>query len=122
MKMDNEKIAAALEGLAEWYRTAPEWAPKICLEISAWHINRSQLADLIDTLPDSWMDKPDPDVSFLKLNKKFNGVTVTFELFRNNVCEKVQVGTRMKPAVYVESYHAPEKEEPVYEYRCPEIQ
>lgn len=43
------------------------------------------------------------------------GITVRAVVERQAVCERVQVGTRTVPAV---SY--PARDEPVYEYKCPE--
>lgn len=65
----------------------------------------------------------DVDPNFFRLTKSFGGgVSVQWVAYRQNVCERVVVGTKVtpaQPARYVEA--TPEKVEEVVEWKCPSL-
>ena len=64
------------------------------------------------------------DDSFYKLNAHKQGFSVRAVAYRSAVCEKVKVGTKVEPEHVIpaqEETIVPEREFPVYEWRCPSI-
>ena len=62
--------------------------------------------------------------TFMRLERVFGAVKIQYIGLRENVCERVRVGTRVVPERYVppqpatEGQVIPEHEEAVYEWRC----
>ena len=68
------------------------------------------------------------DDVYFHISKEISpGFTLRFVLTRDNVCEKVQVGTKSVPEHVIPAEPAREekvvlaREEPIWEYRCPSI-
>lgn len=67
------------------------------------------------------------DVYFRIVKEISPGFSLRFVLMRDNVCEKVQVGTKVVPEHVIppeparEEKFVPRREEPIYEWRCASI-
>ena len=64
------------------------------------------------------------DESFYTLVADREGFRVRALAYRSQVCERIQVGTKIEPEHILpaqEQQIVPEREVPIYEYRCPTI-
>lgn len=67
--------------------------------------------------------KKNVDDTYFELVKDFGTMTISFFVYRNQVCEKVVVGKKIIPEYVIpasEERVIPEHEEDVVEWRCPD--
>jgi hypothetical protein len=70
------------------------------------------------------LDKTGSNENFFRMKSDRGTFSVSIVSTRNSVCERIKVGTKIEPAHVVpaqEETFVPEREVPIYEYRCPSI-
>lgn len=61
------------------------------------------------------------DGNYFELVKKFSeNVSMEVNIGRDNICERVVIGTKIVPETYIPSKFVAEHEEEIVEWRCPE--
>lgn len=126
MENVNTKQIVALREAADWLEKHPE-LPEIYMgNIGVFHRDvanqRSEAAMVARAM--GHVDKFWGDNSIHLLKRFGKEATIAYLADRDQVCERVQVGTRVEPAYTIparEEQHEPEHEVPLYEWRCDPI-
>lgn len=115
-----------LRSMADWFETNGEDLPSFIFDLNvrleSWVSEKADMITAAKVLPrgsnpGNPMTKNQTDFSY-ELTRKF-GEFVQYRVWtsRDNVCERVQIGTKEEPVkTYVETGET--KEVPVYEWNC----
>jgi hypothetical protein len=113
--IEHREYAEALRQIADLFEAHPE-IPLPEQMVSCYSLGSKEMARAIvkalGTSEKDWSVD-----SLIMLRKKFGPIMLRFVGQRGDVCERVQVGTKLVPAQPA-SPATEEYEEPVYEYRC----
>ena len=113
-----QKTSAGLRAMAAWYDQHPNAPTPSVIELPVYGFDASpEQVRAIGTAKKIF------DAEFIKLRVEGDGFALRFVEFRSKVCTKKLVGTKTIPASKARTvtYAAsPEREEPVYEWDCPE--
>ena len=103
-----QKTSAGLRAMAAWYDLHPNAPTPSVIELPVYGFDASpEQVRAIGTAKKIF------DAEFIKLRVDGDGFALRFVQYRSKVCTKKLVGTKTIPAT-------PEREEPVYEWDCPE--
>lgn len=122
----NAEQIQGLREMADWLEAHPE-LPETYFGATGVFVtyNRNQKADLaVVALAMGESVKDYTDSSFMLAKKFMGGITITYCTAREIVCERVLVRTQTVPAHVIPAQPetlVPEREEPVYEWRCGSI-
>lgn len=113
------ETAAGLRALADWLEATPDFdLPLVCASHLTHNVAElARLGSLMGTAEKTTSG------SFVGLRRRFGPVELKVQAFHEDVCERVQVGTRPAEKVKLPegaTWQTEIVEEPVYEWRCPE--
>lgn len=118
--MTNEEYAASLRLLADWYEQHPN-IPTPDREFSVYSLNsKEEAADCMMALKPCKKEYKD---TMFYLSREFQGITLKFVFYRNAVCTRRVVGTKMVstqviPAKTIPEQIIPAHEEEIVEWDC----
>lgn len=119
--MDGHDLARDLRALADFYDEHPDFPrPNMTLHTFLHGDAKKGLALAARQLgtADKYIDE-----TWYELRRAFGSIMLTVNAYRNEVCEKVLVGTKDIPEQYIPAKPAetiPAHEESVYEWQCPD--
>ena len=128
--MDHSEFVNGLREAADFFEARPELGVPSCSSSFTFYgdINgktidsKEGLAEFV-RIVGGHIDKTADD-DFFRLRADRGSFSVRAVAYRNQVCERVQVGTKIEPGHVIpaqaETYVA-DREVPIYEYRCPSI-
>ncbi|HSW65387.1 MAG TPA: hypothetical protein VLH56_19070 [Dissulfurispiraceae bacterium] len=127
-RLTASEYAAGLRAIAEFYEANPD-LPTPQAEITVYNINgKEQMAHFARALVRAHKEvdkKADP--TFFVISASFSGVVLRACDWRNNVCERVAVGTKIVEEQLIPARPAeperliPAHEEEITEWRCPSL-
>lgn len=128
--MKHAEFVQNLRNAADFFEAHPELGvPTTALDfVFAGDVNgkscdtKEGLAEFV-RLVGGRIEKKEDD-TFYRLISQQNGFIVRAIAWRQNVCERVQIATKLEPAHVIpaqEETEVPEREVPVYEWRCPSL-
>lgn len=134
--MTNAEFVNALRDMASFFEARPELAPPYDIVVSEkvtaeffgqvtpeLRLDSKEGAAAFVRLIGGRIEK-ELDNQYLRLGADKGSFALLAVAQRNAVCEQVQVGVRVEPAHIIpaqEEQHIPERELPIYEWRCHSI-
>jgi hypothetical protein len=122
MSIEAEKVAAFVRGLrkiAALYEKHPT-LPLPCIgQLDAFVETKEELADAAKVLASLKVKKVLSD-TFFSVESEIENFTLKISVYRNQVCEKRQVGTREVRRQVPVTTREEIVQEPVYEWTCPD--
>lgn len=129
--MTHAEFVQSLHDLANWFEARPELGlpstPEISFhyagEVAGINVDSREGVAAFARIAGGKLIK-DGDDSFFRLVAQVGPHRVTALAYREAVCERIQVGTKIEPAHTLpaqEETFVPEREVPMYEYHCPSI-
>ena len=122
--MTHSEWIQGLRDLADFMETHPEIGTPSCTTmVHCWPDapNIKERMAEIARIPGGWIKDVDQSENYAsyRLERKFGSMLLSVTAWRDEVCERVQVGTKIQEARPQTVLPAtPEKEVPVYEWHC----
>ena len=119
MSEETKQFIRALNRLAVIYETTPD-LPLPYISFNAFVNTREEMAKATKRLA-KWKPTKNADGSYYEVAVELAaGHKLTINVPRQEVCERVKVGTKIVEVPAQPAVEAHVKEEPVYEWKCPD--
>jgi hypothetical protein len=123
MSIEAEKVAAFVKGLrklAALYEKNPDFPiPYLNYQLDVFVDTKEEMAAAAKALA-PYKAKKDADSTFFNVSVELDGITLKVNAYRNQVCERKQVGTREVRRQVPVTTREEVVVEPVYEWSCPD--
>lgn len=123
MSIEAEKAAAFVKGLrklAALYEKHPDFPlPYLTYQVDVFVDTKEQMAAAAKVLA-QFKAKKDANSTFFNVSAELDGILLKVNAYRNQVCERKQVGTREVRRQVPVTTREEIVLEPVYEYACPD--